>query len=73
MKNFCVSYDLVGGDRYCNYNLIEDALLKLNGERIQKSVWILILDDSWNHKRLEKCLTNYFNKDDSLFISRISK
>jgi len=79
MKKFCVAYDLLGDDRKRDYTLINNRLLELlelsewsEVERIQESVWILTLDDSWTYKLIEEDLIGYFGDEDRLFISRIS-
>jgi CRISPR/Cas system-associated endoribonuclease Cas2 len=70
MKKFCVAFDLIGTER--DYTNIEYKLTELNGDKIQKSVWTLTLNDSWNHKKIKKELIEHFSKEDRLFISRIA-
>ena len=69
MKTFCVSYDLVGDNR--DYDAIEEMLEELGGERIQKSVWSLKLDNSWTCKTIKEYVKGYFKRNDRLFIALV--
>jgi len=70
MKNFCVTYDLIGNQ---DYDGINEILKTLRGKHILGSVWTFQTNnDKWNCKVLYDKILNLLNEYDiKLYVAEV--